>query len=130
MLMFVQCVQNFVYLRWQMTVTIIKHIDIEGPGTIGDFLKDDGISYDVIDVFNGEPLPGSLSGTSAVIVLGGPMNVYEEDKYSFLKQEDEFLKEVIEKEVTNFRFLSWCPINCKSQRGISKTKPSKGDRLV
>ena len=79
-----------------MTVTIIKHIDIEGPGTFGDFLNDDGISYDVIDVFNGEPLPGSLSDTSAVIVLGGPMNVYEEDKHPFLKQENEFLKEVID----------------------------------
>ncbi len=58
-----------------MKVQIIKHIDIEGPGTIGDFLNDDGISYDVIDVFNGEPLPNSLSDTSAVIVLGGHMNV-------------------------------------------------------
>ncbi len=63
-----------------MTVQIIKHIDIEGPGTIGNFLKDDGISDDVIDVFNEEPLPKSLSNTSAVIVLVGPMNVYEEEE--------------------------------------------------
>ena len=54
-----------------MKVQIIKHIDIEGPGTIGNFLNDDGISYNVIDVFNGESLPDSLSDTSAVIVLGG-----------------------------------------------------------
>ena len=79
-----------------MTVQIIKHIDIEGPGTIGEFLDDAGISYNVIDVFNEAPLPNSLSNISAVIVLGGPMNVYEEDEYPFLKKENEFLKEVIE----------------------------------
>ncbi len=73
-----------------MKVIIIKHIDIEGPGTIGDFLDCNYIPYRVINIFNGEPLPDSLSEISAVIVLGGPMNVYEEDKYPFLNRKMSF----------------------------------------
>jgi GMP synthase-like glutamine amidotransferase len=108
-----------------MTVTIIKHIDIEGPGTIGDFLNDDGISYDVVDVFNGEPLPDSLSDTSAVIVLGGPMNVYEEDKHPFLKQENEFLKEVIENELPTLGFCLGAQLIAKAKGALVKKNPQK-----
>ncbi len=108
-----------------MTVQIIKHIDIEGPGTIGDFLKDDGISYDVIDVFNGEPLPNSLSNTSAVIELGGPMNVYVEDKYPLLKQEDEFLKEVIEEGLPTLGFCLGAQLIAKATGALVKKNPQK-----
>ena len=101
-----------------MKVTIIKHIDIEGPGTIGDCLDDKNIPYNVIDIFNGEPLPDSLSDVSSVIVLGGPMNVYEEDKYPFLKQEDEFLKEVIEKDLPTLGF-------CLGAQLIAKAKGAR-----
>jgi len=108
-----------------MTVQIIKHIDIEGPGTIGGFLDDDGISYNVIDVFNDEPLPNSLSNTSAVIVLGGPMNVYEEDKYPFLKQEDEFLKEVIEEGLPTLGFCLGAQLIAKATGALVKKNPQK-----
>ncbi len=108
-----------------MTVTIIKHIDIEGPGTFGDFLNDDGISYEVIDVFNGEPLPGSLSGTSAVIVLGGPMNVYEEDKHPFLKEENEFLKEVIGNGLPALGFCLGAQLIAKAKGALVKKNPQK-----
>ncbi len=101
-----------------MKVTIIKHIDIEGPGTIGDCLDDKNIPYNVIDIFNGEPLPNSLSDVSSVIVLGGPMNVYEEDKYPFLKQEDEFLKEAIEKDLPTLGF-------CLGAQLIAKAKGAR-----
>ncbi len=53
-----------------MKVIIIKHIDIEGPGTIGDFLDDNNTPYKIIDVFNGESLPDSLAGVSATVILG------------------------------------------------------------
>ncbi|OHB86731.1 MAG: hypothetical protein A3D13_01160 [Planctomycetes bacterium RIFCSPHIGHO2_02_FULL_40_12] len=108
-----------------MKVIIIKHIDIEGPGTIGDFLDGSGIPYHVIDIFNGEPLPDSLSDTSAVIVLGGPMNVYEEDKYPFLKQEDEFLKEVIEKGLPTLGFCLGAQLIAKAKGAIVKKAPQK-----
>ncbi len=108
-----------------MKVIIIKHIDIEGPGTIGDFLDCNDIPYRVINIFNGEPLPDSLSEISAVIVLGGPMNVYEEDKYPFLKQEDEFLKEVIEAGLPTLGFCLGAQLIAKAKGAIVKKAPQK-----
>ena len=84
---------------------IVKHIDIEGPGTLGDFLKSKGITYKVIELGAGEPLPLDLNGIEAVVVLGGPMNVDEEDKYPFLKPELAFIQKVLQK---GLPFLGIC----------------------
>ena len=80
-------------------IFVIKHIDVEGPGTLGEFLKGIGFRLEVIELQNGDQLPADLSCMEAVVVLGGPMNVYEENKYSFLKEEDIFLKEVFKRDI-------------------------------
>lgn len=74
---------------------IIKHIDIEGPGTLGDFLTKKQVPHKIIELGAGENLPTNVNGIKAVVVLGGPMNVDEEDKYAFLKPENEFIKRVL-----------------------------------
>ena len=80
-------------------ILIIKHIDIEGPGTLGDFLRRKGRAFKIIELGAGELLPRDLTGVDAVVVLGGPMNVYEEEKFYFLKSEDAFIKTVLKKEI-------------------------------
>lgn len=80
-------------------ILVIKHIDIEGPGSIEKFLSNTAQSIKVIDLSAGQKLPANLKGIEAVISLGGPMNVYEEDKYPFLKEEDKFLKEAVKEEI-------------------------------
>ncbi|MFA5089995.1 MAG: type 1 glutamine amidotransferase [Candidatus Omnitrophota bacterium] len=78
-----------------MKFLIIKHIDIEGPGTLGDFLYQQGIHWDTLELGSGERLPQSPEGYDAVVALGGPMNVYEEDQYQFLSEEDHFIRECL-----------------------------------
>lgn len=80
-------------------IIVIKHIEIEGPGTIEDYLTSQGFSLKTANLHQGERLPDDLSTVEAVITLGGPMNVYEEDKYPFLKDEDAFLKKVLREEI-------------------------------
>ena len=80
-------------------IYFIKHIDIEGPGTFGDFLKRKDIPFKIIDLGAKEKLPKLTKDVAAIVVLGGPMNVYEEDKYSFLKDEDRFIKDIIAKKI-------------------------------
>ena len=75
-------------------VIFIKHIDIEGPGTIADFLEDNKIEYTVVDLSQGDNVPKLHKDIQAVISLGGPMNVYEEEKYPFLKDEDVLLQKI------------------------------------
>lgn len=86
-------------------VLFIKHIGIEGPGTIADFLDDNKLLYTVIDVSSGDKLPKLKKDFQAIICLGGPMNVYEEEKYPFLREDDIFLRRVVEDEVP---FLGIC----------------------
>ena len=79
-----------------MSVLIIKHVGIEGPGLIEDCLKKERIPYHILNLESGIHLPG-LDDFSAIVILGGPMNVYEEDRYPFLREEDLFIKEAIQR---------------------------------
>ena len=80
-------------------IVFIKHIDIEGPETIGAYFKAQGFRLKTVDLSLGDALPSDLSELEAVVVLGGPMNVYEEDKYLFLKEENKFIKQILKKEI-------------------------------
>lgn len=86
-------------------ILFIKHITIEGPGTIADFLEDNKIPYTVVDLSQGDKVPKLEKSFQSVISLGGPMNVYEEEKYPFLRDEDTFLKRVAEEQIP---FLGIC----------------------
>lgn len=79
-------------------VVFIKHVEIEGPGLFLGFLKEFGFKTAIIDLSKGESLP-DVGLCQAIIVLGGPMNVYETDKYSFLSREEKFLKDALSKEI-------------------------------
>jgi len=79
-----------------MKSLIIKHVDIEGPGLIEYFLNQKRIPYQVLCLDSGARLP-KLEGFTHVVILGGPMNVYEEDHYPFLREEDLFIKEAIQR---------------------------------
>ena len=82
-----------------MKAVVLVHAESEGPGTLGDFLKDHGIALDTLRLYRRDRLPPSIEGIGAVVTMGGPMNVYEEDKYPFLRHEVTFLKEAIDADI-------------------------------
>jgi GMP synthase-like glutamine amidotransferase len=69
-----------------MSVLIIKNTASEGPGTIQDFLRDAPLTYFVRDLEAGESLP-DLDDFSHLVIMGGPMAVYEMHRYPFLINE-------------------------------------------
>ena len=77
-----------------MKALIVMHCETEGPGSLGDWLRSQGVELAYARIYAGEPLPPS-AGLDAVISLGGPMNVYEEDRYPFLRAETDFLRTAI-----------------------------------
>jgi GMP synthase-like glutamine amidotransferase len=79
-----------------MNVLIIKHIEIEGPGLIEYCLRQERISNQILNLKSGILLP-KLDDLTHIVLLGGPMNVYEEDRYPFLREEDLFIKEAIQR---------------------------------
>ena len=76
-------------------ILIVKHIDIEGPGTLGDFLRSRDEDFSIVELGAGQALPADPKAFKAVVVLGGPMNVDEEDRFAFLKPENEFIQKVL-----------------------------------
>ncbi len=78
-----------------MTVLIIVHVESEGPGTLGSFLDSSGVNIQLARVYSGEGLPENIDGLQAIISMGGPMNVYEENEYPFLQDETVLLRKAI-----------------------------------
>jgi len=79
-----------------MTVLIVQHVDAEGPGLIECCLKQERIPHQILNLQKATRLP-KLDGLSHIVLLGGPMNVYEEARYPFLRDEDLFIKEAIQR---------------------------------
>lgn len=80
----------------RMNVLILKHVDVEGPGAIEDYLVKEEIPYRILNLEYSPHLP-KLDDFTHIVLLGGPMNVYEEDRYPFLRREDLFIKEAIQR---------------------------------
>ncbi len=81
-------------------VLIIRHIDIEGPGTLGDFMEKNDIPHQVVNAFLEDSYVEEPGDYSAIVTLGGPMGVYDDEEiYPFLRWEDAFLKRTIRENV-------------------------------
>lgn len=59
-------------------LNIFRYIACEGPGYLGEFLSRQEISFNLIKVDEGEPLPESIAGISGLIFMGGPMSVNDD----------------------------------------------------
>jgi GMP synthase (glutamine-hydrolysing) len=88
-----------------MNALIIVHVESEGPGTLGAFLESSGAGVRLARVYTGERLPENIDGLNAIISMGGPMNVYEEQEYPFLKDETTLLQKAI---ASNLPVLGIC----------------------
>jgi GMP synthase-like glutamine amidotransferase len=79
-----------------MNTLVIKHVDVEGPGLIEYCLRQEKIPYQILDLKPSVRFP-KLEDITHIVLLGGPMNVYEEERYPFLRDEDLFIKDAIQK---------------------------------
>ncbi|MEI6438022.1 MAG: type 1 glutamine amidotransferase [Candidatus Omnitrophota bacterium] len=106
-------------------ILFIKHIEIEGPETLGSFFIDKGFQLKVLNLHAGDALPDDPRGIDAVVPLGGPMNVYEEDQYPFLKDEDVFLKKVLAEGVPVLGICLGAQLLAKASGGKVVRSPRK-----
>ena len=80
-------------------ILILQHFWCETPGVFLDVLNEHSISVETVQGFKGETYPTDLSAYSGVIAMGGPMGVYDEDRYPWLRQEDALLKIAIQQDL-------------------------------
>jgi GMP synthase (glutamine-hydrolysing) len=68
-------------------VIVLQHAACETPGTIEDALAASHIGIRTVRSFAGEPVPRAMDSELGLIVMGGPMGVYEEVRFPFLRDE-------------------------------------------
>lgn len=78
-----------------MKLLVLQHAEVEHPGIFRQFLKEDGHSYDAVELDAGEALP-PLDGYDGLWVMGGPMDVWQEDAHPWLVAEKAFIREAVE----------------------------------
>jgi GMP synthase (glutamine-hydrolysing) len=81
-----------------MAVLIIKNIETEGPGTIEQFLRNEDIPFHVVELGIGE-IPPSLESYNTLIILGGPMGVYEMQNHPHLMAGSRIIREAINRDL-------------------------------
>jgi GMP synthase-like glutamine amidotransferase len=77
-----------------MKVLIIKNIACEGPGTIEEHLRAEKLPYSTIDLKKGEAAP-HINTFTHLVIMGGPMAVYEMEQHPFLKDETLLIESAI-----------------------------------
>jgi len=78
----------------KLDVLVLQHIACEPPGVYEDVLVERGASIERIELDEGEPLPEQRD-FGAVIAMGGPMSVNEEDNHPWLAAEKSFVAELV-----------------------------------
>ena len=88
-----------------MKLLVLQHATVEHPGVFREFLEEDGHSYDTVELNLGEKLP-ELDDYDGLWVMGGPMDVWQEDQHPWLRDEKAFIREAVE--VRGLPFLGLC----------------------
>lgn len=88
-----------------MKVLVLQHARVEHPGIFRRFLVEDGHVFDTVEMDAGGQLP-PLDGYDALWVLGGPMDVWQEDAHPWLRAEKALIREAVEER--GLPFLGLC----------------------
>lgn len=78
-----------------MKIHYLQHVPFEGPANIAGWAHKRGHKLTGTHFYNYEAVP-DMSQFDCLIIMGGPMNIYEEKKYPWLKYEKKFIKEAID----------------------------------
>jgi GMP synthase (glutamine-hydrolysing) len=77
-----------------MNIHYLQHVPFEDLGSIEDWAKIHGHRVTETRLYQGET-PPSPNDLNWLIIMGGPMNIYEEDTYPWFVHEKRFIEEVI-----------------------------------
>ena len=77
-----------------MNIHYLQHVPFEGLGSIAGELDKPRHVVTATHLYLGENLP-EIAGIDALIVMGGPMGIYDEAEYPWLAAEKRFIAEVI-----------------------------------
>lgn len=71
---------------------VVTHTASEPPGTLSEWLPAAGLDLDVVEPWNGDPLPERLTEHEALVVMGGPQHAYDDSSAPWLRRTKELLR--------------------------------------
>lgn len=77
-----------------MRLHSLHHVPFEDAANIAVYAKEKSFNLSETNLYKGESFP-SVSEIDLFLVMGGPMNIYEEDKYPWLLEEKRYLLSVL-----------------------------------
>ena len=77
-----------------MRLLVLQHARVEHPGVFRRLLTEDGHDWDAVHLDEGEA-PPALDSYDALWVLGGPMDVWQEDAHPWLGPEKALIREAV-----------------------------------
>lgn len=77
-----------------MNLHFFQHTQAEGPGTIENWARNNNHYVSATRLYLGDNLP-SINELDWLFIMGGPMGVYDEKKYPWLKQEKKIIEQAI-----------------------------------
>ena len=78
------------------TIYVLEHAEPETSGLIGDVLEARGVELERVLADRGERIPASMDGHAGLLVMGGPMGVYESDRHPHLLEEIRLVRQAVE----------------------------------
>ena len=78
-----------------LNIHYLQHVPFEGPAKIGEWALAKGHNLTSTKLYEDIVLP-PVESIDWLIVMGGPMNIYEEKDYPWLEQEKKFISKAIE----------------------------------
>lgn len=69
------------------TWLVVQHVRSEGPGLFGAVAAERGITLRTVLVSAGDPVPERVDDVDGLLVLGGPMAAWEDDRLPALRAE-------------------------------------------
>ena len=79
-------------------IIAIQHMACETPGTIAEALGRKGVSIRTVRIFENQPVPKEIKDADGLVIMGGPMGVYEQDRHPFLRQEIELIRAAVQED--------------------------------
>jgi GMP synthase (glutamine-hydrolysing) len=79
-------------------VLVFQHVPHEDLGTLNNLVRAAGFEIHTVKFWSAGA-PANLEGFAALIVLGGPMGVYEADKYPYLAAETELIETAVKNDL-------------------------------
>jgi GMP synthase (glutamine-hydrolysing) len=76
-------------------VLVLQHAACEGPGRIATALAARGIAVREVRIDRGEAVPSQLGDARGLVVMGGPMGVYEADRLPHLAAEMRLIERAV-----------------------------------